>query len=121
MHPLIQAWIPYPYRCSRGWPWVGVDRLWVGDFPHGPDEKRVLFEVFFRDEKRFLYPKDDLLRVKLVCEDPVSRVDRSSRKSVSRITDWLLKEISAPDKTGTLYVRVRSELEPPRALRTTRA
>jgi hypothetical protein len=87
-------------------PWVGVDRLLVGDFRRGPDEKRVPFEVFFRDEKRFPDPKDDF-RVRLVCED------RSSPRSVSRITDWLPTKISAPDKTGTPYVRIRSEFVPP--------
>jgi len=92
-------------------PWVGVDSLWVGYFRRGPDERSVPFEVFFRDEKRFLGPKDELLWVRLACEDdPDSLVRGSAPTSVPRITGWVKKEISAPDKTVTPYVRIRLEL-----------
>jgi hypothetical protein len=68
--------------------WIGRDHVWVGDFPRGPDEKGVTFEVFFREQKR-------PLKVWLVCE--------------RRFTPWVEIEIKAPGKIGTPFVRIRSE------------
>jgi hypothetical protein len=81
-----EYWYPAPF--------VGTDRLRIGDLPRGPDETPIKFEVFFREKKRSL-------SVRLICEGWVKRV-----------TPWLSKEVGAPGKTNAPYIRVKLKKNP---------
>src|SRR5262245_12787991 len=93
--PLLWKWLgPTPQRYYQDWPgpWVGSHPLWIGNLESGKRDVSAEFEVFVRGQKGIN------VKVEFACDGAIPPQERV--------------ELTAPQKSDTRYVRVRSKWYP---------
>ena len=93
------TWLPpEPTQCDAKpggefcptWPWLGTDRLWVGELPRGTEN--VEFEVFFQKKRH--------IEVRLLCEGG------------KPYTRWNGIDVNPVTKSGRPVFRIKGTMDP---------